>query len=74
MPQEGQCSPLSALEDGIIATLHRRPEGRGTVAELAQHMHVPDGTVKYGLQWLMSYRVVQYDGEHYQLRPEAEAA
>jgi DNA-binding IclR family transcriptional regulator len=49
------------------------PEYRANAAELAQHTHLPEGTVRFSLQWLLACRFVRYEGERYHLRTEANA-
>jgi len=77
MPQGQADPPLSALEHCILNALRIMPEYRANAAELAQHTHLPEGTVRFSLQWLLACRFVRYEGERYHLctrptQPEEE--
>ena len=74
MAQTETVPPLSPLEHCILETLSRCPDGRATIADVAQHIRVPEGTIRFGLQWLLSYRLVQYDADHCQLCTKADPA
>ena len=47
MPQGQADPPLSALEHCILNALRIMPEYRANATELAQHTHLPEGTVRY---------------------------
>jgi len=69
---QGQADPpLSALEHCILNALRIMPEYRANAAELAQHTHLPEGTARFSLQWLLACRFVRYEGKRYHLRTEA---
>jgi DNA-binding IclR family transcriptional regulator len=73
MPPGQADPPLSALEHCILTALRSVPERRSTIAELAHRTHLPEGTVRFSLQWLLACRFVRYEGERYHLHNEAGA-
>jgi|GEM_PF-4670743 len=65
--------PVSVLERCILDALRSCRGQRATIGELAQRTNLPEGTVRFSLQWLLACRLVRYEEQLYHLRNEADA-